>query len=194
VFDCKYVPHIYSHVATGGEVGDRGFADRKLTRRQCNEPYAENDVIPILPIVPTDIARLNLRVKTLREKRLTHALKKAPGSKKDKKRKHADTSTSTDATTTSSNGATKPSSSDEDKTTTKSEKKAKKDTPASFGLKNSATASLTKKVLEEQEERNKRRKMAQNENMAGLFNKKEHKPSKGNSADFMTRGFSIARK
>jgi hypothetical protein len=49
-------------------------------------------------------------------------------------------------------------------------------------------------VLEEQEERNKRRKMAQNEIVAGLFNKKEHKPEKGNSADFMTRGFSIARK
>jgi hypothetical protein len=172
-------------------VGTAGFG-KQANERQCNESYAENDVIPILPTAPTDIARLNLRTKTLREKGLTHALKKAPGSKKDKKRKHADAAT-TDATTSFSNGAIKPSSSDEDKTA-KAGKKEKKNTSASNGLKNSATASLTRKVLEEQEERNKRRKMAQNENVAGLFNKNEHKPGKGNSADFMTRGFSIARK
>jgi hypothetical protein len=139
--------------------------------------------------VPTDIARLNLRIKTLREKGLTHALKKAPGSKKDKKRKHGDAS----ATETSpGNGATTRSS-DEDKAT-KKEIKEKKNTTGSKGLKNSATASLTRKVLEEQEERNKRRKMAQNENVAGLFDQNEFKPGKGNSADYMTRGFSIGRK
>ena len=155
-------------------MGDR-FHGMDANKAQCNEPYAENDDIPILPTAPTDIACLNLRIKTLREKGLTHSLKKAPGSKKDKKRKHA-----ADFETITS--AAKPS--DQDKLT-------KKD---SNGIKNSATASLTRKVLEEQEERNKKRKMEQNANVAGLFNKNEHKPNKGNSADFMTRGFSIGRK
>jgi hypothetical protein len=157
---------------------------RRLTCYQCNEPYAENDIIPILPTTPTDIARLNLRMKTLKDKGLTHALKKAPGSKK--KRKHGDTSAT-------ENGATKTSLSDEDKKA-KKESAAKPTTAANDGIKNSATASLTRKVLEEQEERNKRRKMAQNDNVNSLFNKTEHKASAGNSADFMTRGFSIGKK
>jgi hypothetical protein len=156
----------------------------RLICYQCNEPYAENDIIPILPTAATDIARLNLRMKTLKEKGLTHALKKAPGSKK--KRKHGDTSTT-------ENGTAKPSLSDEDK---KAKKKAaaKSTTMPNDGIKNSATASLTRKVLEEQEERNKRRKMAQNDNVNSLFNKTEHKASAGNSADYMTRGFSIGKK
>ncbi|RMZ71519.1 Replication termination factor 2 [Pyrenophora seminiperda CCB06] len=152
----------------------------------CNEPFAENDVIPIAPTAPTDIARLNLRIKTLREKGLTHALKKAPGSSK-KKRKHAEKEANGEAATT------KPSSSDDDKTT-KKEAKDKKDVPSTGGLKNSATASLTRKVLAEQEERNKRRKMAQNGNVKTLFHNNEHKPDPKNSADYMTRGFSIGQK
>ncbi|KAF1947823.1 DUF602-domain-containing protein [Clathrospora elynae] len=152
----------------------------------CNEPYAENDVIPILPTAPTDLARLNLRIKTLKDKGFTHALKKAPGSKK--KRKHADKEANGEA---GENGATaKPSSSDEDK----SHKKESKDSTVSNGIKNSATASLTRKVLEEQDERNKRRKLAQNDNVNSLFNQSDHKPKAGNSADYMTRGFSIGRK
>ncbi|KAF2133326.1 hypothetical protein P153DRAFT_308023 [Dothidotthia symphoricarpi CBS 119687] len=140
----------------------------------CNEPYAENDIITILPTVPTDIARLNLRIKTLREKGLTHALKKAPGSKKRKDK-------------------------DEASKTSSEDKKAKKEASAPTtsngnGIKNSATASLTKKVLDEQEARNKRRKLAQNDNVKSLFHEKESKPSMGNSADYMTRGFSIGKK
>jgi len=152
----------------------------------CNEPFAENDVIPIAPTAPTDIARLNLRIKTLREKGLTHALKKAPGSSK-KKRKHAEKEANGEVVTT------KPSSSDDDKTV-KNEPQDKKEAPIAGGLKNSATASLTRKVLAEQEERNKRRKMAQNDNVNTLFHNNEHKPDKKNSADYMTRGFSIGRK
>ncbi|KAK3049986.1 hypothetical protein LTS18_012650, partial [Coniosporium uncinatum] len=56
---------------------------------QCNEPYASNDVIPLLPTEETDIARLSLRAQTLKEKGLTHSLKKAPGSSK-KRKKNAD--------------------------------------------------------------------------------------------------------
>lgn len=145
--------------------------------------------------MPTDLARLNLRVKTLREKGLTHALKKAPGSKKRKK--NAEKETNGNSTTTDSNGATKSkSSSDEDKSKSKAngsrtngEKKE-----ADNGIKNSATASLTRKVMEEQEERNKRRRLGQNENVKSLFNTSSNAPNKGNSADYMTRGFSIGKK
>jgi hypothetical protein len=115
---------------------------------------------------------LNLRVKTLREKGLTHALKKASGSKKRKKG--------------AENG--------EDETKVKKEKR-EKPTPASDnGIKNASTASLTQKVMKEQEERNKRRKMAENSNVKSLFNKSDHRPDLKKSADFMTRGFSIGKK
>jgi hypothetical protein len=159
------------------------FKTRRLICYQCNEPYAENDIIPILPTTPTDIARLNLRMKVLKDKGLTHALKKAPGSKK--KRKHGDASTENSATKTPLPGGDR---------TTKKEGAANPTTSANDGIKNSATASLTRKVLEEQKERNKRRKMAQNDNVNSLFNKTEHKASAGNSADYMTRGFSIGKK
>jgi hypothetical protein len=151
---------------------------------QCNEPYAENDVIPILPTLPTDIARLNLRVKTLREKGLTHSLKKAPGSKKRKK--GIDKETNGEA-----NGA---KGSDEDKRKLSDEDKAKRAQSATNGIKNASTASLTQKVMKEQEERNKRRKMAENDNVKSLFNKSDNKPDLKKSADYMTRGFSIGRK
>ncbi|KAF2633930.1 DUF602-domain-containing protein [Macroventuria anomochaeta] len=155
---------------------------------QCNEPYAENDVIPILPILPTDLARLNLRIKTLREKGLTHALKKAPGSKKRKKNAEKDSNGGeANGTTTKSK-----SSSDEDR---KAKPKANGENETTVNsIKNSATASLTRKVMEEQEERNKRRKLGQNENVKSLFNTTSSKPSTGNSADYMTRGFSIGKK
>ena len=137
---------------------------------------------------------MNLRIKTLKEKGLTHALKKAPGSKKRKK--NADKETNGDSTTADTNGATKSkSSSDEDKSKTKSNgSKTNGEKDANNGIKNSATASLTRKVMEEQEERNKRRKLGQNENVKSLFNTSSNTPSKGNSADYMTRGFSIGKK
>ena len=156
---------------------------------QCNEAYAGNDIIPILPTVDTDIARLSLRMKTLKEKGLTHALKKAPGSKKRKKNAEKET----DGTTTGQTTNGKNHSSEEDKTKGK-EKKEKKAAAANNGIKNASTAFITKKVLEEQEERNKRRKLEQNDNVKSLFSQRSDAPSVGNSADYMTRGFSIGNK
>jgi hypothetical protein len=151
-------------------------------------------VIPILPTTPTDLAHLNLRIKTLKEKGLTHALKKAPGSKKRKK--NADKTTTSDSTQPhNTNGATTTSkpSSDEDKNPTKS-KTTNGNKTNDTGIKNSATASLTRKVMQEQEERNKRRKLGQNENVKSLFNSSDNKLRVGNSADYMTRGFSLGKK
>lgn len=119
-------------------------------------------------------------MKTLKEKGLTHSLKKAPGGKKRKK--NADKEASGDA----AEGRT--GASDQEK---KKEKKATTDS----GIKNASTAYLAKRVLEEQDERNKRRKMEQNDNVKSLFSKNGAvKPAAGNSADYMTRGFSIGKK
>lgn len=140
----------------------------------CNEVYAENDVIPILPTLPTDVARLNLRVRTLREKGLSHGLKREKEGKKRKKGVDGE-------------AVAKPSSSDKVKPTADDKENGN-------GIKNSSTASLTQKVLKEQEERNKRRKMADSENVKSLFSKSETKPDLKRSADYMSRGFSIGRK
>lgn len=154
----------------------------ELTESQCNEPYAENDIIPLLPTLPTDIARLNLRVKTLREQNLTHALKKAAGSKKRKKGAEKELANVNGNSTLDDR---KKTSSDEDK----AKAKAKPET----GIKNASTASLTQKVMKEQEEKNKRRKLAENQNVKSLFSKSDTKPDLKKSADYMTRGFSIGK-
>lgn len=160
-----------------------------LTSVQCNEPYAANDVIPILPVEDTDIARLSLRVKTLKEKGLTHALKKAPGSKKRKKNAEKEEKGQTGERSSKAPNT----SSDEDKKKNATERRS--ESPAvGNGIKNSATASLTRKVLEEQAEQNKRRKLAQNDNVKSLFSSRDATPKAGNSADYMTRGFSIGAK
>ncbi len=143
-------------------------------------------MIPILPTTPADIARLNLRIKTLKDKGLTHALKKAPGSKKRKK----PTATKTDIETAGAKTCTP----QEDEKATKIEKEERVNPTTSNGIKNSSTASLTKKVLAEQDVRNKRRKLGQNENVRSLFSKEDRGTSMGNSSDYMTRGFSIGRK
>jgi hypothetical protein len=164
-----------------------------LTSRQCNEPYAENDVIPILPVSATDIARLSLRVKTLKEKGLTHALKKAPGSKKRKK--NAEKEANGEAAEQPSKTEDALADEGKKKDREKKERETKAPQPvASNGIKNSATASLTRRVLEEQAEQNKRRKLAQNENVKSLFSSRDATPKAGNSADYMTRGFSIGTK
>ena len=67
-------------------------------------------------------------------------------------------------------------------------------TPAANGIKNASTATLTKKVMEEQEERNKRRKLEQNDNVKSLFSSRDARPNAKNSADYMTRGFSIGKR
>ncbi|KAF2111683.1 Rtf2 RING-finger-domain-containing protein [Lophiotrema nucula] len=146
---------------------------------QCNEAYAENDIIPILPTSATDIARLGLRLKTLQEKGLTHALKKAKKEKKDKKRK---------------NGADEGENGEAKENDRKKDRMPKEAPVGNDGIKNASTAYLTKKVLEEQEERNKRRKLEQNENVKSLFHSRDAKPDAKNSADYMTRGFSYTKR
>ncbi|CEO58677.1 hypothetical protein PMG11_03384 [Penicillium brasilianum] len=136
---------------------------------QCNESYTEDNIIPILPTKEADKERLIARGVKLAEQGLTHSLKKAPGSKKRKK--HAESSA--DATKGTTAVATSTS--------------ATKSNGAGNGIKNSATASLTARVLNEENEKKKKRKI-NNENIDSLFTKDK---KDGAKADFMTRGFSI---
>jgi hypothetical protein len=139
---------------------------------ECNEPYTAENVIPILPLAKEDVARLAARAAKLKESGLTHSLKKAPGGKKRKKQ-GGESEVETKATTT----------------TTKTETS----TPALSGIKNAATASLTSKVLEEQEERNKRRKLGLNDNLKSIFSSAGYNAQTQKGGDFMTRGYSIPK-
>lgn len=133
---------------------------------QCNAPFASNDVITIFPTDEIDIAHLTLRMKTLQERGLTHALKKA---KKSKAIKQAGTSK-----------------------VDSEAKRALNEASHTRGIQDAATAALTARVLEEQELRNKKRKAAKNENLQSLYSTgAASKLQKSKNSDFMTRGFSI---
>jgi len=145
----------------------------------CDTTYASNDVIPILPTVATDIARLSLRAKTLKENGLTHSLKKASKEKKDKKRKTRDE-------------ADVPPELVEAKREKKDQERSRTGTSTvseNTAIQNASTRALTEKVMAEQEAR-KKAKMG-NENLKSLFSSRDQSKPIGKSADFMTRGYSI---
>ena len=148
---------------------------------QCNEPYTADNVIPILPSSSAEQARLVSRAQKLKDQGLTHSLKKASGSGK-KRKKNGDTP------------AEDLDHADEILKGIKEANSAKGSTPGSGtstpsgGIKHAATASLTAKVLAEQQEKNKRRKLAENKNLKSLFSSDNGAKKDG---DFMTRGFSI---
>ncbi|BCR87651.1 uncharacterized protein ACHE_40215S [Aspergillus chevalieri] len=160
--------HVFSEEAVRQLKGDKCL--------QCNESYTEDNIISILPSQETDKQRLIARGQRLAEQGLTHSLKKAPGSKKRKKNANGDSTNEPEAagagkTTNSRSGTSTPTT--------------------NTGIKNAATASLTAKVLEEENERKKRKKlMGGNENLNSLFTK-EPKDGKKGGSDFMTRGFTI---
>jgi hypothetical protein len=182
--------HAFSEVAIREVAGE--------TCVECNEGYTPENIIHILPLAKEDIARLASRAAKLKESGLTHSLKKAPGGKKRKKHAEVDTA-SAEEKATATNGATEGQS---DKVKTKlvakgvatPQSRSGTSTPISSGIKNSATASLTSKVLEEQEERNKRRKLGLNDNLKSLFSSGGYNGQEQKGGDFMTRGFSLPKK
>lgn len=167
---------------------------------ECNEGYKSDDVITILPLAEEDIARLATRAVKLKEMGLTHSLRKAPGTKKrkmnrpnpyeevrlDEKRRtagSADVISGKGKNREVENGTSGPS-------------RSGTSTPVSSGIKNAATASLTAKVLAEQEVRNKRRKIMErpNENLQSLFSNTGYSAQAQKGGDFMTRGYSLPKK
>ncbi|KFY16107.1 hypothetical protein V492_01555 [Pseudogymnoascus sp. VKM F-4246] len=186
--------HAFAEVATREVAG--------VACMQCNEPYLSENIITILPTTKEDIGRLDERIKKLRDASLTHSLKKAPGTKKRKK--HAETEAketiekpneklNEDNGFKSRDGVQSkiPSGTPDDVSSTLQ----LKDGPSvSAGrIKNAATASLTAKVLDEQAERNKRRKLGLNDNLKSLFSNSGSGELKG-AGDFMTRGYSLPKK
>jgi hypothetical protein len=184
--------HAFSEVAIREVAGE--------TCVECNEPYTIENVIPILPMAKEEVAKLTARATKLKEAGLTHSLKKAPGSKKRKKNAEAD-STAADGNVPKTNGkATAEGLSDKTKArlfengSGTPQSRSGTSTPVSSGIKNAATASLTAKVLDEQEERNKRRKVGLNDNLKSLFSNTGYSAQTHKMGDFMTRGFSIHKK
>lgn len=110
------------------------------------------------------------RVSRLQEQGLSHSLKKASSSgKKRKKNGESRIDTAVEKPLDAPKSDEKPN--------------------ANGAIRNAGTASLTARVLSEEQERAKRRKMATNENVKSLFSTSDRAPQK--HADFMTRGFSI---
>ncbi|KAL8982086.1 MAG: hypothetical protein Q9205_003296 [Flavoplaca limonia] len=144
---------------------------------ECNEHYSSNNIIPILPVSSTDKDRLRDRLSKLQSEGLTHSLKKAPGSSKKRKQARPNKKAEADADKI-----------DETAGPSLPPKKTGIET-SSDAIKNEETAALTARVLVEQADRNKRRKMAPNENLKGLFSSSNGMAAK--QSDFMTRGFSI---
>lgn len=148
----------------------------------CDTEYVANDVIPIIPTIETDIARLKLRMNTLQEKGLTHSLKKASGGgKKRKKRDEAIDLSNGDAAIVAEAVTVR----DVDHEIVHDDLKAGKN--GTSGINNSSTASLTAKVVQEGAKKRK----VENNNVRSLFSKTSSANSMGKSTDFMTRGFSI---
>jgi hypothetical protein len=157
---------------------------------QCGTLYEERDIVPILPSTEKDKSQGLERLELLKAVGLTHALKKASGSKKRKateepkrdavdptlqetKAKEMDRKQKAPMNGAPRSGTPQPGAS----------------TPRpSSGIKDTATASLTSRVLQEEEARKKRRQ--ENDNINSLYTKKTKGTEKKNG-DFMTRGFSI---
>jgi hypothetical protein len=182
--------HAFSEVAIREVAGD--------TCVECNEPYKSEDAITILPLAKEDISKLAARVTKLKELGLSHSLKKAPGSKKRKKNAEAEPVAEGKGTTKSiTNGTTEGTEKLKNRLAENgaSEKPSKNGSSApTSGIKNAATASLTSKVMEEQEERNKRRKVGLNDNLKSLFSNTGYSAQTHKGGDFMTRGYSIPKK
>ncbi|KHO01573.1 DUF602 domain-containing protein [Metarhizium album ARSEF 1941] len=124
------------------------FAEVAITEIQesscpeCGGSFDKDNAITILPTTEKDFQRLEKRLDDLRAKGLTHSLKKDKSEKKNKKRKG-------DESTENDNKAIKTDAS-----------QTKKDVDSrTSGINNPIAASLTAKVLAEQDQRNKRRKL-----------------------------------
>lgn len=123
--------HVFAEIAIT-EIQDKACPE-------CSEPYEQSNVVTILPTTEPEIQRLQTRMEVLRAKGLTHTLKKDKSEKK-KKRKVDDTEVSGSKKTEDSGS-----------------KKAKTDTSRTKDINNAIAASLTAKVMAEQEERHKQR-------------------------------------
>ena len=131
------------------EVAIKEIMDQEHICPECSETFEDQDAIPILPTEDAHVEKLSKRIENLRAKGLTHSKKKDKSEKKKKKRKAGDRDES------GANGEKNREA--ENGRQPKAAKVGKVEAPS---INNPMTASLTAKVMAEQEERNRRRKMA----------------------------------
>ncbi|KAI5780321.1 Rtf2 RING-finger-domain-containing protein [Peziza echinospora] len=151
---------------------------------QCGKGYNPRDVININPTAEADIARLQNRMKELAEFGLTHSLKKVAGEKsKKRKAKEADGQKATP--TEEMNGKVVNGKSSNGKSSTNGD-----------NIKNSATAKITSKVLADEQQKAKIRKVEASDAIKSLFTSKAESKDRGKGkggGDFMTRGYSLPK-
>lgn len=133
--------HVFAEVAIK-EIGEELCPE-------CSEPFKSENVVPILPVDKADLQMLERRMETLRAAGLTHSLKKDKSANKKKRKAKA-----------AAEGEDKNASGEKRQATEEAVKSAKTDATArSSGINNPMAASLTAKVMAEQEEMSKRRKL-----------------------------------
>ncbi|KAI1198824.1 Rtf2 RING-finger-domain-containing protein [Nemania serpens] len=128
--------------------------DEKTSRcPECSEAFVVRDVVPILPVDEADVEKCAARINKLRAQGLAHNLKKdkAAGDKKKKKRKAAEEEEARKPQEHGTNG---------DRSAQKEKKQKRDRDDISSRINNAMTATLTAKVLAEQDERNRQRKLA----------------------------------
>ncbi|KAL4724407.1 Replication termination factor 2 [Fusarium chlamydosporum] len=106
---------------------------------ECGTEFTQENIITLLAASKEDVERLEKRIEKLKSEGLTHTLKKDKTEKK-KKRKGDDVK-------------------EEDKAANRAKDMKKGEDARISGINNSFAASLTAKVMAEQDERNKRRKL-----------------------------------
>lgn len=154
---------------------------------QCGKPYNPRDIISINPTAEADTARLGARMKDLASLGLAHSLKKAAGEKKKRKHKIPENGESNGTTNGGKNG------------TKGVEKDGTKNEPINGApsIMHSATASLTGRVMADEREKAKVRKLEMSDSVKSLFSKgdddKDRAKGRG-GGDFMTRGYSLPKR
>ncbi|KAH7375452.1 DUF602 domain-containing protein [Plectosphaerella cucumerina] len=127
------------------------FADAAIRQVQletcpeCSEPFKPENIVPILPYEDAEIKKLAQRIEDLRAAGLTHALKKDKAGGKKKRKAEESKDESSEKRRATQNGA----------------QTVKKEAPSrTSNINNPLAASLTAKVMAEQEELSRRRKLA----------------------------------
>lgn len=154
--------HVFAEAAV-----DKILPDKLCT--ECSSEFAEENVIPILPTDEAELAKLRQRMERLRAAGLAHNLKKDKSlhhgdKKKSKKRKtgaeadaNHEASGKTNGTGTTGEDSAAPRRKNE-----KTRQGSKKGPDSRIGgINNELAASLTAKVLAEQDRLQKRRKLAE---------------------------------
>ncbi|KAI2465813.1 DUF602-domain-containing protein [Annulohypoxylon bovei var. microspora] len=132
------------------EVAMKEISDTEKQCPECSAAFEERDVIPILSTDEPELEKLAKRVDELKTLALAHSLKKEKGAGKKKRKAE-------EAKENSANGANGERQKARDGNKTSKSREDKKG--ISSRINNPMTASLTAKVLAEQEERTKRRKV-----------------------------------